>query len=66
MSSIMFSYDKKLEVENLYISNLKVKEQSVDRYVGKLYERRNKKRRFSDYYQKYDEVVYTKIFLVID
>lgn len=53
----MFSYDKKLEVENLYFSNLKVKEQSVDRYVGKLYERRNKKRRFSDYYQKYDEVV---------
>lgn len=66
MSSIMFSYDKKSEVENLYTSNSKAKEQSADRYAGKPYERRNKKRRPPDYYQKYDEAAQTKTSLVTD
>lgn len=55
MNSIVFNYDKKLEVENTQYSSSKPKEQTTDRYAGKPYERRNKKRRPPDYYQKYDE-----------
>lgn len=66
MSSIVFSYDKKSEVENLYTNNSKAKEQSTDRYAGKPYERRNKKRRPPDYYQKYDEAAQMKSSFVAD
>ncbi|XP_062609572.1 ubiquitin carboxyl-terminal hydrolase 10-like [Saccostrea cucullata] len=55
---IVCNSEKAFEVENLYINNAKTKEQSTNRNAGKPYERRNKKRRPPDYYQRFEETAH--------
>ncbi|XP_061189875.1 ubiquitin carboxyl-terminal hydrolase 10-like [Saccostrea echinata] len=57
---IVCNSEKAFEVENFYINNAKTKEQSTNRNAGKPYERRNKKRRPPDYYQRFEEAAHVE------